>query len=240
MTLCPSAPPSDKPPTGTSVSYALRRLKKQRPDLYEQVKAQEKTANEAMVEAGFREKQIAVPLDPKKAARRAALVEVPCWVKEMTDEEAYMALVRGNLQGELSGLEIGLHALECVGKAKGGKGKKGGIAAYASLMGMKQQTLSDRIAAAEVAQTYRNPVGLLIPHLSQLVAIHAAPPSAWPHFVEVMLEKGWDLKQTKTALEKYKGYQDTPAVDDWEAYLPVGSCALAVALRDMTVDEIRR
>jgi hypothetical protein len=49
---------ANKPPTGNSVSYALRRLRKQRPDLYEQVKAGEQTANEAMVEAGFREKQI--------------------------------------------------------------------------------------------------------------------------------------------------------------------------------------
>lgn len=57
-------------PTGTSVSYAVRRLKNNRPDLYEQVKAGELTPNRAMVEAGFRAKSITIDDDPQRAARR--------------------------------------------------------------------------------------------------------------------------------------------------------------------------
>jgi hypothetical protein len=60
--------PSKPALCGNSVSYALRRLSKERPDLYEQVKAQELTANAAMVEAGFRPKRITVPVDVKGAA----------------------------------------------------------------------------------------------------------------------------------------------------------------------------
>ena len=39
---------------------------------------------------------------------------MPCWVREMSDEDAYMALALNNAQGELSELEVGLHALGAV------------------------------------------------------------------------------------------------------------------------------
>jgi ParB-like chromosome segregation protein Spo0J len=46
------------------------------------------------------------------AARKAGLTEVPCWVRELSDDDAYIALVLNNTQGELHALEIGRHALE--------------------------------------------------------------------------------------------------------------------------------
>ncbi len=64
------ADPPKPPPCGNSVSYTVRRLKRERPDLFERVKAKEMTANAAALEAGFREKQITIPADPRKAARR--------------------------------------------------------------------------------------------------------------------------------------------------------------------------
>jgi hypothetical protein len=42
-----------KPQTGTSNTYALRRLRKDRPDLHERVLAEEVSPHAAMVEAGF-------------------------------------------------------------------------------------------------------------------------------------------------------------------------------------------
>jgi hypothetical protein len=54
---------------GNSTRYALRRLRRQRPDLHTQVLACEISANAAMVEAGFREKRISIPIDPERAAR---------------------------------------------------------------------------------------------------------------------------------------------------------------------------
>lgn len=56
--------------SGNSVSYAVRRLRKHRPELYERVKAGEMTAHRAMVEAGFVERSITIPDDPSTAARR--------------------------------------------------------------------------------------------------------------------------------------------------------------------------
>lgn len=57
-------------PTGNSVSYAVRRLKNNRPDLFEQVKTGELTAHGAMVAAGFKLRSITVDDDPERAARR--------------------------------------------------------------------------------------------------------------------------------------------------------------------------
>lgn len=63
----------------------------------------------------------------KAAAEKAGLESVPCWVREMSDEDAYMALVTSNSQGGLSPLEIGMHALHCVALSKGGRGQEGAV-----------------------------------------------------------------------------------------------------------------
>jgi hypothetical protein len=56
-------------PVGNSKQQALRKLRKDRPDLHEQVIKGEKTPHAAMVEAGFRKRSITVPLDTEQAAR---------------------------------------------------------------------------------------------------------------------------------------------------------------------------
>jgi hypothetical protein len=49
-----SSPEETERPSGTSREAALRRLRKDRPDLHERVIARELTPHAAMVEAGFR------------------------------------------------------------------------------------------------------------------------------------------------------------------------------------------
>ena len=81
------------------------------------------------------------------AAVKAGLKQLPCWVVEMDDDQAYMALATSNNQGEISPLEIGLHALHR-GKGdkwSGPKGKK-----YAELVGRHEQEISYAKAAAIV------------------------------------------------------------------------------------------
>lgn len=57
-------------PTGTSESAALRRLRKDRPDLLERVLSGELKAHAAMIEAGFRPRTVTVRVaDPESAAR---------------------------------------------------------------------------------------------------------------------------------------------------------------------------
>lgn len=55
---------------GTSSTYALRRLRSQRPDLHARVLTNDLSPNAAMIEAGFRQKTITIPVEPTAAARR--------------------------------------------------------------------------------------------------------------------------------------------------------------------------
>ena len=56
-----------------------------------------------------------------KAAVEVGCEKVPCWVQDLTDEEAFFELVKANAHGELSPLEIGLHALKIVETSSGGR-----------------------------------------------------------------------------------------------------------------------
>jgi len=55
-------------PSGNSEEAALRRLRKDRPDLYQRVIEKKLSAHGAMVQAGFRPRTITVPVDVKAAA----------------------------------------------------------------------------------------------------------------------------------------------------------------------------
>lgn len=55
-------------PVGNTSQAALRRLRKDRPDLHQRVLAGELSAHAAMVEAGFRTKTITVPAEPRALA----------------------------------------------------------------------------------------------------------------------------------------------------------------------------
>lgn len=151
----------------------------------------------------------------KAAAARVGIDAVPCWVRELDDDAAYMALVTSNSQGELSPLEIGLHALHCVGLSEGGRGKKGGLSAYAELVGKDRSNIRMYRDGAEVAQK----VGIDT-HLSDktqhLAAIHALPADCWQAMVELMLEHGWTVKQVQAVVEAARATLDkVPA--DWPA-----------------------
>ncbi len=77
---------------GTSNTYALRKLRKDRPDLHEQVIAGEKSPHAAMVEAGFRKRAITVPEDLDGAARRL--------VKHFDPDELYGAMISARLEAK--------------------------------------------------------------------------------------------------------------------------------------------
>ena len=131
-----------------------------------------------------------------EAARRAGIEHVPCWVREMDDATAYMALATSNSQGELSPLELGMHALHCVGLSEGGRGKKGGLSAYAEKVGKDTKTLRQCRDGAAVAEKVGVDPHLLQTKTQHLAAIHALPESCWQAAVEIMLDKGWTAKET--------------------------------------------
>jgi ParB/RepB/Spo0J family partition protein len=166
-----------------------------------------------------------------EAARRAGLKAVPCWVRAMTDEEAYLALVLDNRQGELYPLEIGIHALEVVGKAQGKKGK--GCESYAKLLGVSGRYIRQIVDAARVVRSAN--LGSQLPKLldktQHLYAISGLPEALWPGAVAVLVGAGGKMsvadveKKVKLALD-FLGGHGIP--DDWQNYLPPGDCGLAL------------
>src|SRR5271157_1181765 len=54
---------------------------------------------------------------------------LPCWCREMTDDEAYMALVTDNAQGELSSIEKAIHCYGSVGEIEAGT-REGKLTCY--------------------------------------------------------------------------------------------------------------
>lgn len=130
------------------------------------------------------------------AAKQAGLATVPCWVREMDDDAAYMALVTSNSQGELSPLEIGMHALHCVGLSKGGRGQKGGLSEYAAKVGRDEKAIRRARDAARVAENLGHMSGVLHDKTAHLSAIHALPRECWQEAVEAMLAKCWSAKDT--------------------------------------------
>jgi len=102
-----------------------------------------------------------------------------------------MALVTSNSQGELSPLEIGLHALNCVALGEGGRGRKGGLSAYAEAIGKARQNVQTYRDGAEVAANLHIDMQVLGDKTQHLAAIHALPSECWPAAVQTMLDKGW-------------------------------------------------
>ena len=147
-----------------------------------------------------------------RAAEKAGFESVWCWVEEMDDDTAFMELATSNNQGELSPLEVGMHALHYVDKSTGGRGNKGGLSAYAEKVGRHAGLLTDYRHAAEVVQTIHSSEGLLN-KAKHLAAIHKLPEETWQEAVDVMLKKGWSAKDTgdrvKSACNGVKELGDT-------------------------------
>ena len=74
------------PPTGTSVSYTMRRLQRQAPELVEKVVAGELSPYAAAVKAGFHGRKITVPPNPQRAARILVKHLTPADVKALIIE----------------------------------------------------------------------------------------------------------------------------------------------------------
>jgi hypothetical protein len=112
--------------------------------------------------------------------------ELPCWVWEMTNEEAYLQLGFGNAQGEWKPIEIGLHALG-LPEAEGGRGKKGGLREYARQMGKAVQNVSTYKQGAEVLSELKNchiNMTVYLDKAQHLAAIHKTPKELWPTLAE--------------------------------------------------------
>jgi tetratricopeptide (TPR) repeat protein len=84
-----------------------------------------------------------------EAAKQENLEELPCIVVEMDDNEAYMALIQENKCQEMTGLDIGLHALGFESRV-GGRGKKSDLTLYAEKIGKLPQNVRQYRNGAKV------------------------------------------------------------------------------------------
>jgi len=134
------------------------------------------------------------------AACKARLAGVPCWVVEMDDDTAYMALATSNNQGELAQLEYGLHAVELPAEP-GHKSKRGSKRLeYAASIGKSKSYVSQAVGAAMVAKSVNRftPVNQLLDKAKHLYAIHAVGilRDLWPCVVSSMLVQQWRVEVT--------------------------------------------
>lgn len=140
-----------------------------------------------------------------------------------------MLLVTCNAQGELSPLEIGLHALKAVPTAQGKKGK--GLDAYAELLGVSRPYVSQLRAAAEVIEKLRNSSNEVDcvkfrDCAKHLAAIHSLPKECWGSACATLLEQALSVKDTQGLLKKTKEFLGVfKPDDDWLTYLPPKKCA---------------
>lgn len=160
----------------------------------------------------------------KQAAIQVGLAEAPCWVREMTDDEAYLQLGFGNAQGEWKPIEIGLHALG-IPKGKGGRGLEGGISEYATKMGKNEQNIGLYRQGAEVLRVVsdKTPTILLgfLDKAAHLAAIHKAPEELWPMLAEWILTN--TVKQAQALSDVLRRY-DVPM--RWQnKFLPLTALA---------------
>jgi ParB/RepB/Spo0J family partition protein len=85
------------------------------------------------------------------AAKRAGLDSVPCWVRTISDSEAFMLLATSNEQSDMTPLEWGMHALNYQGKLK----------EYAAIVGKDAASVTKYKKSAEVLRSYLEKISTL-------------------------------------------------------------------------------
>jgi len=138
------------------------------------------------------------------ACQKSEITEIPAWVKEFTDEEAYMQLLLCNSQGETTPLERGIHALNCETLSKGGRGNKGGLSAYAETLGVSEATVRQIRGAAEIVGKVVVDYELCTTKTQQLYHLTKLPEHCWQDAVDLMLKKKWSAKDTATNVKNAK------------------------------------
>jgi len=114
-----------------------------------------------------------------EAAKRAELKTIPCWIREdLSEDEIYILLLTENAQGELSPLEIGIHALEIPHK----RGKEGKLTEYARTINKTIGYISQMRGAAEVFKS------LKLPKSQTVLLINKAPQLSKIHNLEIIEE----------------------------------------------------
>lgn len=157
--------------------------------------------------------QVAAGHHRLEAAKRAGLKTVPCWVKEMTDEEAFMELVLSNQQGELTPLERGKHAWEAVQKYN----RKGmTVSEYAKKVGAAHNTISELMAAYEVYQEcVARATQLDLLSAKHLRVVYRADRQDWPWLCKLAVKNELSTRVLEEAVTETKKIAVPPELSGW-------------------------
>ena len=172
-----------------------------------------------------------------KAAQQSGCSVLPCWVKDLDDEAAFMELVLANNQGELSPLEYGMHVLKAVDKGANrftGNGLKG----YAEKIGRSPAYVTQVRNAASVLDSLElTQVNSILDKAKHLNAIHKAPDADWAWLVGELLEQGWSVVETEGKVGRIKAIAELNC-PDWLAPIIRLDTAKAKALNDDRIHSI--
>jgi ParB-like chromosome segregation protein Spo0J len=151
-----------------------------------------------------------------EAARKTGIAEVPCWVRDMDDDEAFMQLVLSNAQGELSPLEIGIHALKAVPSEQGKTG--GGLAAYAQKIGRTGAYIGQlRSAASVYCALLNSSLEVGADQAKHLYEISKAPKPTWPALASALVNRGWSVDETASMVRTIKDFDIPEQHSGWMA-----------------------
>ncbi len=140
-------------------------------------------------------------MESTAAAEKAGLGSVPCWVRELSDEDAYMALALNNAQGELHPLEEGMHAL--------GSGLS--VRSYADKAGKLPANIQKRMQAAKVAKACIDIDTTNVRDAwSALSEIHPTPEWLWPALVSRLVADSWTVETARREAQKLKDVAEPP------------------------------
>ncbi len=121
------------------------------------------------------------------AARALGYLQLPCVIRELSDTEALIQLVLGNIQTETKPLEIGLNALKVMQK----EGKALTMQQYAQRLGFSDSTVRRYMNASEVYQYLKTQLPAGVPVLDEvykLEEIHRCPQTDWYWLHELTLK----------------------------------------------------
>lgn len=159
------------------------------------------------------------------AAERVGLTEVPCWVRDLSDDDAYMQLVLCNTQSELHPLEIGKHAVD--------SGQS--MTEYAKQVSQSKQYISLQANAYEVYSLSTHvDFGAARDKWRQLAELKQAPDWLWSAMVARMIEGEWTVATTRQMVGTFK---EAPQPPNW---CDANTVAAAILTGQLSVPDLGR
>lgn len=140
-----------------------------------------------------------------EASKRNGLESLPCWIRDMDDEETNLHLLTDNTQGELCSIEKAVHIFNSVPDGEsGGKGNEGGIRMYARAMGVDERYVRILRNSGEVVENCGVDSALYKDKAMHLAQVHRLPEDQWSDWCEKILtqpEKYGSAAKVKEAVD---------------------------------------